>query len=284
MRFGPVSARQLPQAFSAAFADYAVDTSYMTAERIRLRCAKNNVDLDLSVGAYDGERLVGFTLIGIDDWAGERTAFDAGTGIVPEFRGRGLAQRMFEHALPALRRHGVTRFLLEVLQVNEAAIRAYRKAGFEITRELSCFELDVDALPPAPDPPGPLRVRPVDRATVLGFRELVDWQPSWENGFPAIERIPDGLLTFGALDGEDCVGVVAYSPEFNWILTLVVQKDRRRRGVGTALLRELAANLPDGVAMVRLLNVDKGDRGMLSFLDRLGFRHEIDQFEMARPI
>ena len=45
-----------------------------------------------------------------------------------------------------------------------------------------------------------VEVRPVDRETVLRFEGEVDWTPSWENGFPAIRRIPDELLTLGATD------------------------------------------------------------------------------------
>jgi len=279
MRIGPVSREQLARTFSEAFADYAVDTSYMTEERIRVRCVKNNVDFDLSVGAFDGRRMVGFTLIAVDEFRGERSAFDAGTGIVPDHRGRGLAQKMFDHAIPALRERGVTRFVLEVLQVNERAVRAYRKAGFAVARELACFELDRTALPAAAAPAVP--VRPVDRGTVLGFAEALDWTPSWENGFPAIRRIPEELLTFGAFPGPTCAGVIAYSPGFNWILTLVVRRSHRRRGIGTALVRHLMEHLPSAVSSVEMINVEATDRGMIAFLERNGFRRWIDQYEMT---
>lgn len=284
MRIDRISEDQLARTFSEAFADYAVDTSYMTRERIRIRCVKNNVDLDLSVGAFDGERMVGFTLIAVDRFRGERSAFDAATGIVPGHRGRGLARRMFEHAIPALRGRGVTRFVLEVLQVNEHAVRAYRKAGFEVAREMACFELDRSALPAGAGAAAAVSVRPVDRETVLSFGDALDWTPSWENGYPAIRRIPDELLTFGAFCGATCGGVIAYSPEFNWILSLAVRRPHRRQGAGTALVRYLMEHLPAGVSTVKLINVESTDRGMIAFLERVGFRHWIDVYEMTRRI
>ncbi len=281
MRIDRISREQLHRTWQEAFSDYAVDMSYMTEERIRARTVKNNVDFDLSVGAFDGERMVGFTLIGVGDWQGERAAFDAGTGIVPGYRGRGLAREMFDHAIPELRGRGVTRFLLEVIRSNEAAIRAYRKAGFEVTREFACFELQPGSLAPPPPAGQAIAIRPVDRAAIAALEEEADWQPSWENGFPAIRRIPDDLLLLGAGEEGRCVGAIAYTPLFNWILTLVVCRSHRRRGIGSALVHHLAARLPAGVSTVKLLNVDRSDEGMLAFLARLGFRRTIDQYEMA---
>ncbi|MCP4660969.1 MAG: GNAT family N-acetyltransferase, partial [bacterium] len=271
MRIDRVSREQLFQAHCEAFSDYAVDMSYMTEERIAMRAVKNNVDFDVSVGVFDGERMVGFTLIAVDRWQGELAAFDAGTGIVPGFRGQGLAQKMFDHAIPKLVERGVTRFLLEVLVPNEAAIRAYRKVGFEITRQVGCFVLEPGWVPAAAKLDDSLPIRPVDRDTIAPFRDHVDWQPSWENGFPAIRRIPDELVMFGAFAGITCVGVIVYSPQFNWIMSLVVERPYRRRGIASALVRQLVEHLPDGVSKVKMINVDRSDEGMLRLLDRLGF-------------
>lgn len=136
-----VSRRQIHATFQEAFSDYAVDMTSLTEERLHIRCTKNNVDWKVSVGAFDGKRMVGFTLIGIDRWRGGLGAFDAATGILRGFRGQGLATRMLDHALPELGRRGVGTFVLEVITDNEPAIRAYKKAGFEISREWKCFEL-----------------------------------------------------------------------------------------------------------------------------------------------
>lgn len=300
LRLGPVEFDQLHTAFRDAFADYSMDASHVTEENLRLRGAKNGVDYAASVGAYDGDRLVGFLLVGLGPWRGEPAAFDAGTGIVPAYRGRGLARRMFEHALPGLRARGVKRFVLEVLQDNARARRAYEKSGFAVTRELRCYTLDPAALPPAPllsdaaVPPAPdllpaagpslFALREVDRRQVLALAGEADWQPSWECSCEAVMRLPGELLCLGAFDGEDCVGALAWAPFFRWLLTLVVRRDRRRRGAGTALLRGLAERLPADGAKINLLNVDASDAGMRAFVERLGFDHLVDQYEMERAL
>ena len=279
-----VSRRQLHSTFQEAFSDYTVDMSSLTEERLHIRCTKNNVDWEVSVGAFEGERMIGFTLVGVDHWQGSLGAFDAATGIMSGFRGRGLARAMFDHALPALRERGARKFVLEVIADNEPAIRAYKKAGFEIGRELRCFGLDLNRPASETDPPDPFPVRSVERRIINSLAGAVDWTPSWENSFGAIERIPDDLISVGAFDGETCVGTAVYSPAMNWIMTLVVEPSHRRQGIGSALVRNLAKAIPDEIPSVKLLNVDASDAGMRTFLDRLGFHHLIDQYEMVRQL
>src|ERR1700760_4340038 len=73
--------------FSEAFSDYAVSFS-MTAPQLREINARRAVVFGLSAGAFDGDRLVGFTLNGLDG----ATAYDSGTGVVPSHRRQGLAR------------------------------------------------------------------------------------------------------------------------------------------------------------------------------------------------
>jgi ribosomal protein S18 acetylase RimI-like enzyme len=273
-------------AFIEAFADYAMTSTGLTEERLLLRMEKNAVDYNLSVGAYDDDRMVGFTLIGVDSWGGAVTAYDAGTGIVPAFRGQGLARRMFDRALPMLRKRGVERFSLEVLQQNEPAIRAYKKSGFEITRHLRSFAADAAVLShsPASADASAWDVQPIGAHTFALVVQYADWLPSFENRFSAVERIPNDVTLIGAFDGGRCVGVAAYSPPLRWLLTLVVCRSHRRRGVGRALLARVAGDLPEGVTRLAVINVDASDEGMIAFVGALGFGSLVDQFEMTRPI
>ena len=266
--------------FDEAFADYYLKSKTSCESWLYNRCVKNGVAFDCSVGAFDGDRLVGITLVGLDDWLGVPAAFDAGTGIIPEFRGGGLARQMFDLAVPRLRDRGARKFILEVLQVNEPAIKAYRKSGFEITREFDCYELPLSEWQ-AVSPARSWEVLPIDREQIYAFRNFVDWQPTWENSFTSIRRITDKIIAFGAFDGSDCVGEIAYYPLLNWIVSLVVSKGYRRKGVATALLNHFLARLDPEIETVRLTNVDHSDEIMTTFFKSHGFRIFTTQFEMA---
>jgi ribosomal protein S18 acetylase RimI-like enzyme len=283
VRFEFLSADGFPQAhatFVEAFSDYQIDMSYMTIERSWLRNLKSGVQYDCSVGAFDGEKLVGLTFVGLDDWKGEKAAFDSGTGIIPAYRGQGLAKAMFEFILPRLRERGVSKFLLEVLQTNSPAIRAYTKTGFTITREFACYNLLPDSFSSASNSPDKFEVRTIDKAKVQEFKTLTDWQPSWENSFSGMDRIEDKLIRLGAFKGDQCVGVLVFYPLLRWIMSVVVVEEFRRQGVASTLLNTLMADLCGDTDIVKIPNIDRLDKGMLDFFENAGARHEIDQFEM----
>lgn len=286
VKLGPVRKERVYAAFREAFADYGVDMSYMTEENLMIRAEKNAVDWDLSVGAIQGDRLVGFTLIGVGEWGGALCAFDAATGIVPEHRGRGLARVMLDAALPPLRERGVKRFVLEVIQGNDPAVRAYRKAGFQVSRELACFDLLPDLRAPATRVDDPFDIREADRDIVEGLAAEADWTPSWENSFAAIRRIPDDLVVLGAFEEDEPAGVIVFTPALGWIMSLIVARTHRRLGMGSALVRRLAARVGPDLARdaLKLLNVDRSDRGMIAFAQACGFAHRLDQYEMIREI
>lgn len=278
-----VEKAQVHRAFLEAFADYAMDTSGTTEERLLLRMKKNSVDYDVSPGLYDEDRLVGFTLIGIDTWGDRLTAYDAGTGIVPDFRRQGWARKMFEHALPTLREKGVDRFVLEVLQQNEPAIKAYRKSRFEVARELKSYVGQTDDLESQHEPSA-LEMRPIARSVLATLETSADWVPSFENRFSAVDAISDHVRLTGAFDDGVCVGAAAYAPPLDWLLTLLVDREHRRCGVGTALIRHLAATLPESVTRLTALNVDGSDAGTQAFFESLRFSHLVDQYEMVREL
>lgn len=285
MRFSFLEKNQFPlvhKTFLEAFSDYQVDMSYMTEEVMFKRAVKNAVNLESSVGVFDGDRMVGFTLIGIDNWQNTLSAFDIGTGIIKDYRGKGIAKQMFDFALPRLKKRSVKKFVLEVLQTNEPAIKAYRETGFCITRELDCFELEAKKANLQEKARLPIRIQEAGKNILPLFRDSLDWEPSWENSFSAIMRIPDEIIVYGALVEGECVGILAYCPFLNWIMILMVKRDFRRKGVATHLLDYFLEHLPHENTEVKLLNVNHADIKMRKFLDKTGFELYIQQYEMEK--
>ena len=283
VRFRHLAIEDFPQAHATmveAFADYQVDMSYMTSERSRLRNLKSGVRYDCSVGAFDGDKLMGVTFVGLDDWQGQKAAFDAGTGIVPDYRGQGIAKAMFEFTLPVLRDRGVSKFLLEVLQSNKAAIRAYTKTGFNISREFACYDLMPGSFVAENLADGAFEVRGISKEEVQAFSTQVDWQPSWENSFSGMDRIEDELVKLGAFSGGQCVGILVFYPLLRWIMSLVVTREFRRQAVASTLIKALMADLPKSVDVVKINNIDFSDSAMLTLFEKAGAEHVIDQFEM----
>ncbi len=73
------------EAFTQAFSDYqvSVDMSFKSFETMLKR---NGFMPAISVGAFADRTPVGFILNGVRDWDNEKTVYDLGTGVIPDFR------------------------------------------------------------------------------------------------------------------------------------------------------------------------------------------------------
>jgi ribosomal protein S18 acetylase RimI-like enzyme len=127
-----MSVAQLAEATNRTFTGYFVSIQHTTHSFARFCCAFQ-LDMALSVLLQtDPGELVGLAMLGIRDLRG----WCGGFGIVPEYRGRGLAAHLIAGLITQARRAGLTTLQLEVLTQNTAAIRVYRNAGFEVTRDV----------------------------------------------------------------------------------------------------------------------------------------------------
>jgi ribosomal protein S18 acetylase RimI-like enzyme len=269
----------LYQTFMTAFADYYQDISHITETYFTNRAVKNGVNYTSSAGVFNQGEMVGFTLVGIDQFNGSYSAFDAFTGIVKPHRGQGLAKAMFEFIVPKLKANNVEVFYLEVLQENEPAVRAYQKAGFTITRELDAFAVEWENAN-LNNGSGRIEIHPITKAQLDQAASYFDWQPSWENSLASIHRIPDEALYLGAFIKDSLVGVLVYYPLLNWILCLAVHKSFRRLKVGTALLTHLRDTISSQFPVTRIINIEHTDQGMIKFLESAGFSFFGNQYEM----
>src|SRR6478672_6297058 len=128
--------------FNAAFADYLVSIQ-LTEQALRDKMRAENTTPECSAGVFENGRLVGFILIGI----GDGIAYNGGTGVIPEFRGQNLTQKMYEYLFTLLAAKGIGNHLLEVITENGRAIPIYQKIGFEIKRTVSCFKGKINRTP-----------------------------------------------------------------------------------------------------------------------------------------
>ena len=265
---------RLHQAFLQAFANYAVPTDFDESTLRRLFDRRGG-DLTHSVGAFDGDDLVAFMAVAVEDFEGVRSAYDVFTGALPSHQGQGLAGKLFEAARETLVTAGVERFVLEVIRDNEPAVKAYRKQGFEVKRGLSCFEVkEVDL-----DTPGIL-VEEVAFEVGESFAAERDWNPSWQNSDASLRRARGEVVTLVARLEGTVAGCARCLPASRDLPQLVVRRACRRRGVGTALLRACLERT-DSPEPLRVINVDADSASDLGFYGRWGEPNLPSQYEMV---
>jgi ribosomal protein S18 acetylase RimI-like enzyme len=271
---------ELYETFSEAFAGYAVSWTFDAFERMLER---RGFSPSLSFGAFDQDRLVSFTFNGIGQFNGQWTAYDTGTGTIPDYRGQGLAATIFGESLPHLRQYGIRQYLLEVLQENETAISLYKKQGFEITRPLNVFRINThdwqnSNIDPAPD----VTIREIDFSFRDTMQAMWDFQPSWQNRFDALLKNPNHFIVLGAFTGTELLGYGVIEPASGDIPQLAVHRNQRHRKIGSHLLHALCEKNDSQV--IKVVNTEAGYEPITAFLAWNGIPKMTGQFEMSRSL
>lgn len=266
---------QLHTAFCEAFGDYSVPID-MPLDRFQSNMKRNGYDPAVSVSAFADGRLVGFIMSGHRIWEGCDTAYDMGTGVIPAFRGQGIAKDMVGQLKTLLADKGLSRYILEVITTNTKALSLYEKSGFRKRRDFSCLRVDKSALNTKPS-------YRHDHPSSIDFtlmESFWDESPSWQNSSDSIQAVSDSLrISTVALDGK-IVGYGLVNPANGDIPQLAVDKAYRRRGIGSSLIADLASM--SSSKQLRLINV--ADEAIQSFLLHLDFEVYVRQYEMELVI
>lgn len=271
-----ISFDALYAAWDEAFKGYAASWS---REELQKDLRRRGYTPELSFGVFDNDRLVSFTLNGIGTFNGIKTAYDTGTATVADYRGKGLATRIFEAAVPYLKEVGCQQYLLEVLQDNTGAISVYKKLGFAITRGFNYFRQEVDKIKIKHTTPlHNIEIKPITIALKNVMMAFGDHSPSWQNGFESIERVPNDFVITGAYKGNELIAYGILAPATGDITQLAIHKDHRRQGIGSAILHSLLqSNKSD---KIKVINTEQTDHSITSFLEANGIPKGGSQYEM----
>lgn len=267
--------KELFSVFTGAFSDYMIPIN-MSLERFTGNMRRNGYDGRVSAGAFSDGKLVGFIMSGRRVNDGILSAYDMGTGVIPEYRSLGIAGNMIDHLKCLLDHEGVPRYLLEVIRDNERALNLYRRKGFEVRREFTCFQIDKSHLKGVSS-------FHVEHVSSLDFDLVKDFQdasPSWQNSAESIlsdnDRYVFSVISAG---GRVCAYAVS-DPATGDIPQFAVSPECRGMGMGKSLLTDIRDNT--AASTLRVVNI--GDEAIRSFLSHLGFVPFAEQYEMELRI
>lgn len=260
-----------------AFSDYFIPVQ-LSEEQFENHTLQNAVDLNLSVGAFAEGKMVGYTLNGFGLWNGKQTVYDAGTGVIPEFRNQGIGRKMFDFLLPKLEEIGVRQILLEVIDDNRNALRLYLGLGFRHSRKLAFFE-QVKNLNLKPNKA--VEIREIENPDWQLFKTFWDGNPSWQFSSESIERKSSHKTILAAYLDKKCVGYGVVYPVSGIVPQIAVEKNNRRKGIGSAILEQLLTKTEKDIKL-KFSNVDSSLKQVIGFIEYLEFNPTITQFEMIK--
>lgn len=265
--------------FLDAYSDYVVKFQ-LTVAQLENHIAQNAVRLEKSVGAFADGKMIGVTLNGVGVWDEKKTIYDAGTGVIPNFRKNGAGKAMFDFAIPFFEKKGIKQILLEVISQNENAFRLYKKIGFEEKRRLIFFEQKEDLKQKNLEN---LEIRELENPDWHLFENFCDGKPSWQNSKESIERMLSAKCVLGAFLKEKLVGYGAVFSRSGTIAQLAVDRKHRRKGIASNILGEIRKRI-EPKTKLRISNVDENIEGFGKFMKKCGFNEFLSQIEMTKDL
>lgn len=282
--------RQALELWNLGFSGYYSDMS-TTMDRFVPRLGKESIRPERSIAAFvDGEP-AGFVLVAVKKVDGVDVAWNGGTGVSPNHRGKGLAKLVMREAVAAMRESGAAYGLLEVVQKNAGAIAAYESAGFRIRDGLIGAKRSgplaiafPDGLPDADRYPIG-QAKPHQIARLPFFRHETAWSNAWFN-----QRDADGIILF---DKAGTVGAYALvrktyadNGKLKSITLLQCVADpahpERKRLVQAALAAAFAPAEEDCVRTTD--NLSTHDGALTEWLETAGFETIYTQYLMVVPL
>ncbi|UFJ40245.1 GNAT family N-acetyltransferase [Brevibacillus humidisoli] len=172
-------------AWNKGFTGYYVDAS-TTADKFVSRMGQEDLSPSLSVVACIEGRPAGLTLSGLRTIHGRKVAWNGGTCVAPEWRGKGVGEIMIKAALERYEQEGVDTATLEAFVQNESAISLYRKMGYQVVDRLLFLERTgpFTAEPFAQsgeDLYTIRRVTPREVGLLPFYPRLAPWQTQWQS-------------------------------------------------------------------------------------------------------
>lgn len=234
------------------------------------RWKASKVDFNLSYGMFHDEKLVGFILHAIDKRNGVLTAYNAGTGVIPKYRGKRIVKSIYEYALNELRQNGIEKSVLEVITENERAIRAYKGIGFEICKTYKCYAGNIK----------------IENPSLFELKEIalqsIDWKKlpnqefcSWD--FQK-ETILGGNYTFyQVLNDEEPESFFIINPKKQLAQLDLLNNENK----GWKRLFSAIKQVSD---KARIINVDDRLKDKIESLALFGLENTVDQYEMELRI
>ncbi len=227
----------------------------------------SGVRFDLSYGMFDNDKLVGFIINAVDERQGELIAYNSGTGVIPDYRGKRIVKAIYDYAIPDLIENGITKCLLEVITENVKAIKSYEGIGFNICKHYKCFG-------------GTISVETQNNYTLkeVSF-EAVDWDGipnqtlySWDNQNRSLEK--GNYKYFQVLVDNEVQSFFIINPENGYIAQLEVLNNT------DSSWNTLFSAIQSLHKEIRINNIDDRLIDKIKVVESAGLKNTVNQYEM----
>jgi GNAT superfamily N-acetyltransferase len=253
------------------------------------RLVRDGLSPGFSLVAFCEGRPAGFLLNGFLEKSGRTIAWNGGTGVSPEFRGRGVGKVLMKATLDLYDELGVDVAMLEAISTNEPAIALYKQFGYEAVDQLISLRHEGGL-------PEHLfinehsksyvaeRVAPHVAGSLEFYEELAPWQAHWQN----VSRNQGAALIVSDVSGNT-VGYALFKKTYDEqgrTTELVLYQCVAKPGADAEAV--VACALENVYSPVELrcrrstYNLSKSNETVCKMLEEAGFVLYIEQVHMIR--
>lgn len=230
-----IAIETLVDTFNEAFAEYFVPIK-LTPELLHFKFKTENIALNLSVGAFDNNRLIGFIFHCLDAIDGKKIVYNGGTGVLKDYRGKQITKKMYDYALNNLFTNDLNEVVLEVFDVNIPAIKTYQDVGFNVDEKVFCYSGIVTKKPLLTT----FTIKEVDLPNWDVYQKFWEINPTWQNSIPAINRILDKVKIIEVFNVNECIGYAIFNCLNGRIYQIATKKEMQSKGDGAFMLQYIS--------------------------------------------
>jgi len=265
---------QLYSTFIEGFKGYFVNMQ-MSEDAFYKRFFQNiRVDLDYSGALFSKTGTMAAFMLHAYHITDKKIAYNAGTAVLPNYRGQGVATLLYEKMLLHLQQKKVEQVQLEVITENKAAIRLYEKVGFQKKRTLAVYQTSHIKYPTTTNK----HIHPIQQLPLTtALKDYQDFIPAWTCDLAKINTSDPIYYCCVYLDGNLPKAYGMVEIHTGQLLFLGVHKECRQQGIGRIIYQHLAQK---SKSTIRVLNIPKTASNYHNFLIKMGQEVFIRQYEM----
>ncbi|NEW08256.1 GNAT family N-acetyltransferase [Paenibacillus sp. SYP-B3998] len=290
--FSELSLKDAVSLWNKGFEHYLIPIT-LTVDTFVQRTANEGISLDHSIVAFDEKTPIGFVANAFRTYQGQKIAWNGGTGIIPDYRGKGIGRLLIEQAISLYREQAVHVSTLEALSENERAIRLYENMGYQTKDRLLMFQttdaLLSNAFLPRSNHEDYFTLKKASPAE-LGFLPIYRndraWQTQWES-----LRSGELVLAYNKHSGE-VIGYSLYRSIYNEqgeLSTIILYQCEVDPSVSNAanIINEMLTEVyaPHRGACKRMtINLSSTNHLVIEALGRAGFTLQLEQVYMVQHV
>lgn len=289
IKMSELSAEDMVSLWNKGFEGYFLNST-LSLDKFLSRTVNEGLSLEHSLVVYEKSDPIGFVMNGFRVIEGKKVAWNGGTGITPEHRGKGIGKILMERNLQLYREHGVDIGLLEALIQNKAAIKLYQSVGYGITEQLISLQhteaLDASLMQPNTTSRYVMkRGLPVEVKGLSFYRHLSAWQTQWTS-------MKDGECIIVSDERDEVVGYVLFKRIFGEdgnLATIALYQCESIPGrediedIFKAVLSDVYAPVSSSCKRITM-NIRDSNKELIGLLERLGFTIYVEQVHMMRQL